>query len=199
MSNNSFWNSLGDTIETVLFIKYGLSTLITIIMILFGIAILNKSWVAGKVDKDSTILHTDLESIIYEIAVQELNNNEFSLKLEDIDSMANVNLEYTIKNQNYSAEQYNQLIKEEITKVYNRIKDKELVNDTLFGEDNIVDGDNIYFWVHYSNEYGTYLGATELEYSMENKWDESYTKAMSEIIITQEKLDEVKNHISIHE
>ena len=194
MSKKTFWDSLGNTIETVLFIKYGLPTLITIIMILFGIAMLNKSWIAGKVDKDSTILHTDLESIIYEIAMQELNSNEFSLKLDDSDYMANVNLEYTIKNQNYSAEQYNQLIKEEITKVYNRIKYKELINDTLFGEDDIVDGDNIYFWIHYSDEYGTYLGATELRYSMENKWDESYTKAMSETIITQEKLDEVKNN-----
>ena len=192
MSKNSFWDSLGNTIETVLFIKYGLPTLVTIIMILFGVAMFNKTLVAGKVDKNLTILHTDLEKVIYEIAMQELNTNEFSLELEDSGSLALVNLQYTVKNKNYSAEQYNQLIKEEVTKVYNRIKDKELVNDTLFGEDDIVDGDNIYFWVDYYNDYSVYLGAAELRYSMENKWEESYTKTMSEQVITQEDLDEAK-------
>ena len=193
MSKNSFWDSLGNTIETVLFIKYGLPTLVTIIMILLGVAMFNKTLVAGKVDKNLTILHTDLEKVIYEIAMQELNTNEFSLELEDSGSLALVNLQYTVKNKNYSAEQYNQLIKEEVTKVYNRIKDKELVNDTLFGEDDIVDGDNIYFWVDYYDGYSVYLGATELRYSIDNKWEESYTKAMTEQVITQEKLDEVKN------
>lgn len=193
MSKNSFWDSLGNTIETVLFIKYGLPTLVTIIMILFGVAMFNKTLVAGKVDKNLTILHTDLEKVIYEIAMQELNTNEFSLELEDSGSLALVNLQYTVKNKNYSAEQYNQLIKEEVTKVYNRIKDKELVNDTLFGEDDIVDGDNIYFWVDYYDGYPVYLGATELRYSIDNKWEESYTKAMTEQVITQEQLEEVKN------
>lgn len=188
MSKNSLW----DTVETVLFIKYGLPTLITIITILLVIAMFNKTLVAGKVDENSTILHTDLETVIYEIAMQELNTNEFTLELEDMDSLAIVNLQYTVKNPNYSAEQYDQLIKEEVTKVYNRIKDKELVNDTLFGEDDIVDGDNIYFWVDYYNDYSVYLGAAELRYSMENKWEESYTKTMSEQVITQEDLDEAK-------
>ena len=55
MSKNSFWDSLGNTIETVLFIKYGLPTLVTIIMILLGVAMFNKTLVAGKVDKNLTI------------------------------------------------------------------------------------------------------------------------------------------------
>ena len=188
MSKNSFWNTLGSTIETVLFLK-GLPVIITIIAILFGIAMINKTNISNKVDKEATILHTDLESTIYEIAQNVLNTNEFTLVLEASD-FYDVNLEYTIKNKSYSIEEYDSLIKEEITKVYKQIKDKEIVNDTLFGEDTIVNGDSINFTINYDDSTFSYIGISVLKYSMDDKWEKSYLEAMNETIVTQKLWDE---------
>ena len=191
MSKNSFWDTLGSTIETVLFLK-GLPVIITIIAILFGIAMINKTNISNKVDKETTILHTDLESTIYQIAQNVLNTNEFTLVLEDSD-FYDVNLEYTIKNKSYSIEEYDRLIKEEITKVYNRIKDKEIVNDTLFGEDTIVNGDSINFTINYDDATFSYIGISVLKYSIDDKWEKTYLEAMNETIVTQELWDEATN------
>lgn len=188
MSKNSFWNSLGSIIETALFLK-GLPVIIVIIAILFGFAIINKTNISLQVDKDTTILHTDLESTIYQIAQNVLNTNEFSLALYDSD-FYDVSLEYIIKNKSYSIEQYDKLIKEEITKIYAQIKDKKIVNDTLFGEDTIVDGDTINISIHYDDGVFSYIGFSELRYDIENKWDESYIKAMNNTIVTQKLWDE---------
>lgn len=191
MSKNSFWDSLGSTIETILFLK-GLPVIITIIAILFGVAIINKTSISNKVDKEKTILHTDLETTIYQIAQNVLNTDEFSLVLEDSD-FYDVNLEYTIKNKSYSIEEYDRLIKEEITKIYNQIKDKEIVNDTLFGEDSIVNGDSINFTINYDDATFSYIGISVLKYSIDDKWEKTYLEAMNETIVTQELWDEATN------
>lgn len=188
MSKNSFWDSLGSTIETILFLK-GLPVIITIIAILFGVAMINKTSISNKVDKEKTILHTDLETTIYQIAQNVLNTDEFSLVLEDSD-FYDVNLEYTIKNKSYSIEEYDRLIKEEITKIYNQIKDKEIVNDTLFGEDTIVNGDSINFTINYDDTTFSYIGISVLRYSIDNKWEKTYLEAMNETIVTQDLWDE---------
>ena len=186
---NKFFDFLGSMLETALFLK-GLPILITIIVVLFGVALINKANVSLQVDKEKTILHTDVESTIQKIAQEVVNNNEFTLVIDDSDSY-DVSLDYIIKNKNYSLEQYDQLIKEEITKVYNRIKDKEIVNDTLFGEDTIVNSNDICFSINYDDGVFSYFGIAVLKYDMKNKWDESYFYEMNNPIVTQKLWDNV--------
>ena len=52
MSKNSFWNSLGNAIGTIFFIKYLLPIIIVVVIILIGIALNHKEKVANHVDKD---------------------------------------------------------------------------------------------------------------------------------------------------
>ena len=196
MRKTSFWNTLGNTVETVLIIKYVIPFLVVLFAILFGIAIINKEHVSSKVDKEHSILYTDLRKSIYTIASNSLNNSEFELELEDLEisGMCEVELDYYIKNKEYSAEQYDNLLKQEITKVYNQIKEKSLVNDTLFGKDDILEKVDIYFNLLYDkNKLNQWIGGGGLKYSFENRWDSSYQKVMESTITTQEKLNEVKN------
>ena len=93
---NKFFDFLGSMLETALFLK-GLPILITIIVVLFGVALINKANVSLQVDKEKTILHTDVESTIQKIAQEVVNNNEFTLVIDDSDSY-DVSLDYIIKN-----------------------------------------------------------------------------------------------------
>ncbi|MBO5005424.1 MAG: hypothetical protein J6D03_09385 [Clostridia bacterium] len=191
MSKNSFWNSLGDTIETVLFLRYGLPFLIVVITCLFGVAMINKWNVARQVDPNKTILYTEFEKKISEIAKSNVNTNEFDMEISDTD-FHDIELEYTIKNKEYTADQYNNLLKDEITKVYNEIKDKELINDTLFGEDSGLNNVDIYFSLQYDEGYSNFLGGITLKYSIEDKWETGYVQAMNDIAAEQEDLNKLK-------
>ena len=198
MSKKSFWDELGDTIGTILFIKYGIPIIIGIIAILFTIALINKGIVSTQVDKEHSIMYTNLKKTIYSIANRNLDNNEFYLTLvEDNSSYGghDVELEYIVKNKDYTIEKYNDLLRNEVTKVYNEIKDKELVNDTLFGHDENLKYVEIYFSMKYDSGYDVWLGGCELRYSSENRWTSGYESAMNGIIGTQERLDKAKETI----
>ncbi len=197
MSKNSFWDLLGNSIETALFIKFGIPFIIIVIVILLGVAMINKSIVASHVDKEHSILITEFKDTIYDIAKDKLNNNEFDLSISNSE-FYDVDLEYTIKNKNHSSEEYEELFKQEITKIYNEIKDKQLVNDTLFGKDENLEYNEIHFSINYNNEYYSWLGGTEMKYSFEDKWDSGYKDVMKNVIIEKDTLDEVKNKEKNH-
>lgn len=191
MSKKSFWDELGDAISTVLFIKYVIPAIVLIFGILFIIGMINKGIVSTQVDKEHSIMYTDFKKTIYNIASRNLNTNEFDLQLSDSDSY-DVELEYIVKNKEYSTEQYDELLRNEITKVYNEIKDKELVNDTLFGHDENLKYVEIFFSLEYDTGYEVWLGGAQMRYSLEDKWESGYADAMQETISTQENLDKAK-------
>ena len=137
------------------------------------------------------LLYTEFEKKISEIAKSNVNTNEFDMEISDTD-FHDIELEYTIKNKEYTADQYNNLLKDEITKVYNEIKDKELINDTLFGEDSGLNNVDIYFSLQYDEGYSNFLGGITLKYSIEDKWETGYVQAMNDIAAEQEDLNKLK-------
>ena len=147
----------------------------------------NNMWL---VDPNKTILYTEFKKTISEIAVNTVDNNEFSMEIIDTD-FHDVEFEYTIKNKGFSAEHYNNLLKNEITKIYNKIKDKELINDTLFGEDSGLNNVDVYFCLYYDEGFSNYLGGITLKYSLDKKWETGYNNAINDVAVTQEKLNEV--------
>lgn len=193
MGNGDNLKATGEVISTIIFIK-GVIALIPIIAILLVIALINKGIVSSSIDKNTSILYTDLSGEVCNIAFNNVNINE--LNVQEYQSSSGVahytvDLEYDFKNNNYTAEQYDALIKEEITKIYNKIKDKKIVDDTLFG-----DKDNVTASIHLSisldGNYSTRLGSCELRYLNDEGWEKSYQEIMESVIISQERLDNIK-------
>lgn len=190
--SKSFWNTLGDAIGVIAFIKYGLPIILIILISLLGVAMLNKWNVASHTDKTNSILYTDFEKTIYNIASKTVNSNEFELKLTNTD-FYDVELTYIVKNKDYTLDKYIELFKAEITKAYNEVKNKEIVNDTLFGEDENIKTVEIFFSLEYNEGYEGWLGGTKLKYSTTDKWEKGYQKAIEDNITTQEKFNKVKS------
>lgn len=198
MSNKSILKTTGEVASAIIYIK-GLMALIPIIAILFVIALINKGIVSSSVDKNTSILYTDLENEIISIASNVANTGEIIVKPGDNNSGGvreyTAELEYMFINKNYIAEQYETLIKEEITKIYNKIKDKTVVDDTLFGDKNDVRA-TIHFSISFDGNYSTWLGSVDFCYSTDNGWKKDYQEIMESIIISQEKLDKVKQNLN---
>lgn len=190
--SKSFWNTLGDAIGAIAFIKYGLPIILIILISLLGVAMFNKWNVASHTDKTNSILYTDFEKTIYDIATKTVNSNEFELKLTNTD-FYDVELTYIVKNKDYTLDKYIELFKAEITKIYNEVKNKEILNDTLFGEDENIKTVEIFFSLEYNEGYEGWLGGTRLKYSTTDKWEKGYQKAIEDNITTQEKFNKVKS------
>lgn len=193
MGNRDNLKATGEVISTIIFIK-GVIALIPIIAILLVIALINKGIVSSSIDKNTSILYTDLSGEVCNIAFNNVNINE--LNVQEYQSSSGVahytvDLEYDFKNNNYTAEQYDALIKEEITKIYNKIKDKKIVDDTLFGDKENVTA-SIHFYISLDGNYSTRLNSCELRYSTDDGWEKSYQEIMESVLISQERLDSIK-------
>ena len=199
MKKTSFWESLGNTFETIIIIKYVIPFIVILFIILFGIALVYKFGISTQVDKENSILYTDLRNTVYNIASQYVNKNEFDIELEELDSysMHEIEINYYAKNKSLSAEQYSNLLKTEITNVYNEIGNKELVEDTLFGQPEDMDHVDICFniYIGENNLYDEWIGFADLEYSIQNKWNTSYQNIMESELVTQEKLDKALSNL----
>jgi hypothetical protein len=183
--------SILKVIENLIFFKYVVPFMIIILLIFLAIAMGHKQSVASNVDKDKSILYTDFKSNITEIAESVVDSSELSLTIVDTNSY-DVELKYIPVNKDYTAQEYEDLLKKEITKVYERIKEKQLINDTLFGEDENLNNVEICFAMMYEDYYNKYIGGVELKYSTEDMWESGYQNAINENIISQEKLETVK-------
>lgn len=163
--------------------------------IFFGI----KNWYHTTMTKnlnENTISYYELEDTIYDLAKNNVNANEFEVELGDRVSNENdVELNYIIKNNTYSLEEYDRLFKEEITKVYETIKDKKLVWNTIFGEGDCSNV-TIYFKLEYKKEntvVNGFLGGIELQYS-NDMWESSYNEEMTKPFIRQFEIDEMHKY-----
>ena len=77
------------------------------------------------------------------------------------------------------------LLKEEITKVYEKIKNRELKWKSFFGEEDCSTC-KIYFSIEYRENIGNWLGGIELIYS-DDMWKNSYEDAMKKEIIQNDE------------
>lgn len=186
-----FLDSFFDVLGTFYFIKYILPVLLIILLILLGIAFGNKEKVKAINDPNTTILYTDFQKVIENIAQNNLNTNNFKLETK-LDPIRNVELEYKILNNDLSVDEYESQIKDEITKIYNKIKDKKVVNDTLFGEDSIVNVD-IQITVLYGETFENWVGFSHLKYDSSTGWENSYNEIINNKIIDSNDLNKLQN------
>lgn len=199
MSNNkSFWDSLGDVISFVLFIKYGLPILIVIIL---GFVAYQGIY-GAKMDKEyknmpNVIVTSKLTSTVCDYAREVYNKDAFSKVIGDTQNSEmtrsySVEVDYYFIDGNKDAEEYNVLIKDELTKLYNKLNGKTIEKDQIFAE---TDKKSIGLSFYYPKDDGTstYLCTARLLYSADKGFDEeSYQNELNRTIVTNEKIEDAK-------
>lgn len=198
MSNKSFWDSLGDTISFILFMKYGLPLLIVII-----IGLVAYQGIYGtKMDKEyannpNVIVTSKLTSTVCDYAREVYNKDVFSKVVGDSQNsemtrLYSVEVDYYFIDGNKDAEEYNMLIKEELTKLYNKLKGKVIEKDQIFAETDRKSV-GLSFYIPNNNGGTSILCSTSLIYNKDIGFvEESYQKELSRIMVTNDKIEDAK-------
>lgn len=139
---------------------------------------------------EKQISYYDLYKVISEYANSCINGEQLEVKVKNDNDFYDVTVDYILKDKNHSKEECNNLMKAEITKMYEMLKDKELIWDTAFG---IKDCKNvsIRFCLEYKktskygHEYTDAIGIEVLKYSTD-KWKKSYEDIMQKDVINRE-------------
>ena len=120
-----------------------------------------------------------------------LNSEQLEVEIkEDSMSIYHVQIEYILKDKNHTKEECDELFKAEITKVYDMLKDKEIVKSNSFGSD---DYRNLAILISlaykkqstHGVEYTEAIGVESLKYSTD-KWKKSYEDIMQKNVINRE-------------
>lgn len=190
MKKKSFLNTLFDAIGSICFIKYVLPILLIIFIILLVIQLSYNFYLPKTLDNPENIIYSSkFQTFIQEIAKKNVDKTEFNL----VSEVYPLNLDYHVINKNHTAEEYDALVKNEITKIYNEIKDKKIINNGIFGtKDPVREYIYVAFIYNDASIYSDYLGIFKLIYNEENGFKESYEKIMNSTIITQTELDNFK-------
>ena len=117
-----------------------------------------------------------------------VNNELFDVEVDSSSIDNSPTITYYIKDKSLSKEEYDKLFKEEITKLYNAIKDKELVWNTISGRGDCKNA-KILLSMSYknsSNVYSDSIGVESMKYS-DDKWQSSYEEIMQKDVISNEK------------
>lgn len=197
-SNKSFWDSLGDTISFILFIKYGLPILIVLIVGLVAY----QGIYGAKMDKEyankpNAIVTSKLTSTVCDYAREVYNKDIFSKVVGDSQNsemtrLYSVEVDYYFIDGNKSAEEYNTLIKEELTKLYNKLKGKVIEKDQIFAETDRKSV-GLSFYIPNNNGGTSILGSTSLIYNKDKGFvEESYQNELNRTIVTNEKIEDAK-------
>lgn len=196
MSHKSFWDSLGDTISFLLFIKYGLPILIVFIIGLVAYQGIYGSSMDKKYENmENVIVTSKLVSTVCDYAREVYNRDAFSEVKGDPDnsdpmSMYSVEVDYVFNDNTKSAEEYDSLVKEEITKLYNKLDGKVIEKDQIFAE---TDRKSIglSFYIPNNNGGTSILCSASLIYNKDIGFvEESYQKELSRTIVTSEKIQD---------
>jgi uncharacterized membrane protein len=177
-----------DTIFDIYVFKKVFPWIIVIAIIIMVSAFIKVDNIQEQYDSSTTIFNTEFNSQIEEIATKNLNSDELTLNVDTLGS-SDIELEYTMVNKNLSIEQYDQIIKDEITKVYNEIKGKKMINDGVFASEREMKKKTINFYFTLNGSYSTKISSKVLEYNIDNGWDESYQELMNESCVGQEDFD----------
>ncbi len=186
IGNYYFWTKIAPDILAPIII---ILLIIIIALVQFSNSTVNS--VKYKKDKNA-ILATKLEDVSYKYAKEVYNKDEFS-KVElkhNIDYETEI--EYTFKNNNKTSSEYDRLAKEELSKLYNKLKDKKIIDDYVFTD---IGTRDIKLKFNYPTDYAfNYLGSTEIEYNEKEGFNETkYNEEMNKEIITENNLQDVIN------
>lgn len=194
MSQKSFWDSLGDTIGFVLFIKYGLPILVGIIIVLiiiqgvFGLGVSQK-----YADASDVILTSKFEETICNYAKQIYDQNVFS-KVEgdpqnnETSRMYSVEVNYYFKDNNKTPEEYDRLIKAEISKMFDNLKGKTIQKDQIFA-DTTRESIALTFYIPINGE-NRILRVAILKYYEDKGFDEeTYQELINNTLVSNENLE----------
>lgn len=196
MSHKSFWNSLGDTISFIIFIKYGLPILIVFIIGLVAYQGIYGTSMDKKYESmENVIVTSELVGTVCDYAKEVYNRDVFS-KVEgdpnnsDPMSLYSVEVDYVFNDNTKTAEEYDALIKEEITKLYNKLKGKVIEKDQIFAE---TERKSIGLSFYIPNIKGgtSILSSASLIYKKDSGFvEESYQKELNRTIVTSEKIED---------
>lgn len=117
-----------------------------------------------------------------------VNNELFDVEVSSSSLDNSPAITYYIKDKSLSKEEYDKLFKEEITKLYNTIKDKELIWNTISGKKDCKNA-KISFSISYKNDRNVYsdsIGVEAIKYS-DDKWQKSYEEIMQKDVISNDK------------
>ena len=196
MSHKSFWDSLGDTISFIIFIKYGLPILIIFIIGLVAYQGIYGSSMSKKYENmENVIVTSKLVSTVCDYAREVYNKEVFSEVKGDPNnsdsmSMYSVEVDYIFNDNTKTAEEYDSLIKDELTKLYNKLKGKVIEKDQIFAE---TDRKSIglSFYIPNNNGGTSILCSASLIYNKDIGFvEESYQKELSRTIVTNEKIED---------
>ena len=197
MKNKGIINTISNAFATLFFIKYILPILVILFIVLVCITKVNSNNMSKQYEANSVIMKSNLASEIVDIANAIYDKNEVTLEIERFNDMtSDIVLNYTMLNKDYSIEQYSSIIKNEITKLYEKLKNKDVVEDRLFvNKDDIV---NEIIKLRFSlngDSYYTGLFSDTLKYDSTNKWDKSYNLLMSKQLVTEDSLTKAKANL----
>lgn len=196
MSHKSFWASLGDTISFIIFIKYGLPILIVLIIGLVAYQGIYGTSIDKKYESmENVIVTSELVDTVCDYA-REVYNREVFSKVEgdpnnsDPMSLYSVEVDYVFNDNTKTAEEYDALIKEEITKLYNKLKGKVIEKDQIFAETERK-SIGLSFYIPNINGGTSILSSASLIYRKDSGFvEESYKKELNRIIVTSEKIED---------
>ena len=201
MKKDDLLKSVGNTISFIAFVKYGFPLLIVFILILliaqggYGSTVEQKYRYNGNVILSSKLLKT-----VYDYADELYDKSAFS-KIEDphcnyeIVSTYTVQINYYFSGNDRTAEEYDALVKEELTKLYSKLKGKVIENDQIFGK-NDDKSIGLCFFIPNKNGVESYITSISLLYKKDTGFDEeAYQKEISKEIVTEEKLQKVLDEI----
>lgn len=196
MSNKGVFNTIYNAFATIFFIKYILPVLIMLIIIIVCITKFNSNKIAKQYEPNSVIMKSNLGREIVEIANETYDRNEVSLEIKRFEDIVyNVELNYTMINKDYTIEQYNNIIKNEITKFYEKVRYKNVVEDRLFADKDEIINEKIHFYFTLDGSYNTYLFSDTLQYDSINKWEKSYNSLITKQYISEETLSKAKAYL----
>lgn len=152
---------------------------------------LNKDNKQDNSIKENQIAYSDLAKELSNYINTCVSSEQLEVKVtEDNMSIYHIEIEYILKDTNHSREECEELFKSEITKIYDMLKDKEIVRGNSFGSS---DFKNLAILISLSYkkksthgvEYTADIGVTSLKYSTD-KWKKSYEDIMQKEIINRE-------------
>ena len=197
MSHKSFWDSLGDTISFIIFIKYILPILIAIIIGLICFQGIYGSITEKKYEGTyNIIVSSKLDDTISDIVKNVYNKDNFSEVIVDkYSEFYSLEIKYTFANSEKTAEEYDLMIKEELTKVFNKLKGYTIKNNQIFGanDDEIKKQIELTFYYPKGDGNKSYLAFTHIWYRAEKGFDEEdYQNELNKILVTDEKIEDAK-------
>lgn len=193
MRKKSFFGIMLESYSIAYFVVNILPILIIIILLLVGYQLVYGNHVRKQYkdeEKNNIIFTSKFEDTIYKFAENVYDKETFSkIQLDDSSTkIYSTEINYYFSDPNKSIEEYDTLVKNEITKLYTVLKDKTITSDQ-FLVDNINVSIGMVFYYPINDDYHA-LCFTALKYTDETGFDEEiYQNIINSPMVTQEKLD----------